>query len=210
MVKLLGFLTVLFFTISAMFFVFLTRFNEESRRVALMSKVAGVMTNKIGGQTGRSVPTIKMEITIIPEPTEEPTPTATPKKLLEIKLGEMKFLEKMIVVKAVKEEEQVPSSNFKVPNEKEKIPWQVFDLQLNFPETVKPGSSDNKFIFQNKEYEIKILNKKGDVLNFFMYKINGDSIIINPESGIWSGDAEYAVGIYSDGAKVSEVKFVVE
>jgi hypothetical protein len=193
--------------------MFLTRFNEESKRVALMSKIAGVTTIGKSRERSRPLPTKGMLPTVMPEPTQEPSPTEILKRILEIKLGEMEIVGQRVEIKVkreVEEFEQIPNSNSKFPNDSYKIPWQVFDLKLIFSENVKPGSSDNKFIFKNKEYEVKILNKKGDVLNSFMYKIFDDSIIINPEGGIWGGNAEYGVGVYSDGAKVSEVKFATE
>jgi len=174
MVKLLFVLTVFFFVATSMFFVFLTKFNEESKRAALLSKVAGVTTSRIGGQTpsrggqAGSVPTTKIispTITAIPEPTEEPTATPIPKKILETKLGEMEIEKAKIEVKAVKlvDGDIVPIVETRnCASLHPCVGWQDFQIQLLFPEKVLPGSSDNKFIFQNKEYEIKVLNKKGD------------------------------------------------
>jgi hypothetical protein len=211
MVKLLFSLMVFFLAVTTVFFVFLTKFNEEAKGEALLSKVAGVMTvNLKNRDRSRPVPTETIIITPTnsPEPTDEPSPTDVPKKILEIVLGSMKIIDKTIEVKAVKE--AVDSAKGFVEPKDGKIPWQDFDLQLNFPENVKPGSSDNKFIFENKEYEIKVLDKKGNVLNSFMFKVDGQNVIINPEGGIWSGSAEYGVGIYSDGNKIGEDKFAVE
>lgn len=207
MVKLLFVLTVFFFTVTSMFFVFLTRFNEESKRAALLSRVAGVSVSRNAADLPKATPVEVATIsTVTPEPTDEPTPTDIPKKIFEIKLGEMEIGEKKIEVKAVKE----IKSEENVEMKDGKIPFQDFELQLAFLENVKPGSSDDKIIFQNKEYEIKVLNKKGEMLNLFLYKINGNSIIINPETGVWEGNAEFAVGVYSDGNKTGEVKFSVE
>jgi hypothetical protein len=207
--------------VTSMFFVFLTRFNEESKRAALVSKVSGVMTTRLrqdfGGQSGQTLKTdsttkkIQLAITVVPELTDEPSVTPISKKIVEIKVGEMEIEKSKIEVKVVKEEEEAGENiELRTKNNSGKIPWQVFDLKLIFLDRVKPGSSDNKFIFENKEYEVKVFNNKGEVLNSFMYKIFDDSIIINPEGGIWSGDAEFGVGIYSDGNKIGEVKFAVE
>lgn len=207
MVKLLFVLTVFFFTVTSMFFVFLTRFNEESKRAALLSRVAGVSVSRNAEDLPIATPTGEASMpTVTPEPTDEPTPTDIPKKILEIKLGFMEINGKKTDVKVVKEVEEEKSNVL----QDGKIPFQDFELHLIFAENVKPGSADDKFIFQNKEYEIKILNKKGEMLNLFLYKINGSSIIINPETGVWEGSTEYEVGVYSDGNKTSGVKFVVE
>ncbi len=224
MVKFLGFLTILFFTISAMFFVFLTRFNDEVKKAAINSKVAGasiesegrndtILTKKSGGQTtDLSSKKITPSLTLIPEPIEI-SPSQAPKRILEIMLSEIQVDGKKVNVSAVKEmreDEKEEDKKWEDISKNGKIPWRDFSIQLDFSEKILPGSVDNKFVFQNKEYEIKVLDKNGKPLNLFMFIINSPQVIINPESGVWEGNTGFEVGIYSDGNRVDGVKFEIE
>lgn len=222
MVKFLGFLTILFFTIFSMFFVFLTRFNDEAKKAAINSKVAGTSIESKGNNTsltkksdGRIIDLSSKKntpsLTLTPEPTEI-SPSQAPKRILEIMLSEFQIDGKKVNVKAVKEmrEDEEEDKKWEDISKNGKIPWRDFSVILDFFEKILPGSVDNKFVFQNKEYEIKVLDKNEKPLNLFMFIINSPQVIINPESGVWNGNAEFEVGVYSDGNKIGQVKFAVE
>lgn len=220
MVKFLGFLTILFFTISAMFFVFLTRFNDEAKKAAINSKVAGASIESDRNNTSLtkkseidlSSKKIMPSLTLTTEPTEI-SPSQAPKRILQIMLSEFQIDGKKVNVSAVKEmreDEKEEDKKWEDVSKNGKIPWRDFSIQLDFSEKILPGSVDNKFVFQNKEYEIKVLDKNGKPLNLFMFIINSPQVIINPESGVWEGNTGFEVGIYSDGNRVDGVKFEIE
>lgn len=206
MEKLLLFLTLLFFTITSLFYVFLTKFNEARRaNINFSPKVAGATIVK-------QKPTVYVSPT--PKPTEEliPTPTAIPETIYSIPIGQMQIASQIIFVSAIKTYlagSPTPTPNSSNPTDIPKIPFNDFQIKLAFPKKINPGSTDNKFIFENAEYELKVFS--GDtLLNQIMYKIVKDYIIINHESGIWQVNAKYEVGIYVDGNKIDEVKFSIE
>lgn len=207
MVKLLFALTVFFFTITSLFYVFLTKFNEARRaNINFSPKVAGVTTVK-------QKPTLYVSPTATPTEELIPTPTVIQEFTHSIPIGQMQIANQMISVSVIKiysPNNPTPTQSSLNPTDPSKVTFTDFQIKLEFPNKVNPGSTDNKFIFNNAEFEIKVFS--GDtLLNQMMYKIGENYIIINPESGIWQNKTEIKVVIYDkDGKEVDKTKLTIQ
>ena len=222
MEKILLGLTVLFFTIAGSFYFFLTRFNEINKNQFNPNRVAGVAIEKKANDKPSPEPTFfptKMQ----PPATSEPTPQISK---ISIPLGKIQINNNSVVITATKEypENAAPteSANAGLPL----IKFADFSLEIKFPEKILPGSSNNKFVFQNKEYEIRLFSqigteegftrqnffaeKTGQEMRMLLYKINGNSVIINRETGWWEGGVQVALAISPDGTSENVIRFFIE
>ncbi len=224
MEKILLGLTVLFFTIAGSFYFFLTRFNEINKNPFNPNRVAGVAIEKKASDKPSPEPTF-FPTKVQSPATSEPTPQISK---ISIPLGKIQIYNNYAVITATKEypENAAPteSANTGLPL----IKFADFSLEIKFPGKILPGSSNNKFISQNKEYEVKLFSqigteegfnrqnffaeKTGPEIQMLLYKINGNSVIINRETGWWEGGVQLVVGV-TDSGEVNDknvVRFFIE
>jgi hypothetical protein len=221
--KILLGLTIFFFTVTGLFYYFLSSFNEENRRQILMNRIVGVSAERT-----KATPTV--EIAFFPTKSAGPSPTVTPTPpeiRFMIPLGEIMVDGRAAQISAAKKmsSEAMPTTLMQ-KTENVTVPFADFEIELKFPENIMPGSAENKFIFQNKEYQIKVFSqvgtengylrekfyaeKTGKELFMMMYKIAGQGVIINRETGWWGGGEQVAVAISPDGTSENVIRFFIE
>lgn len=217
--KFLLFLALLFFIATGGFAFFLKSYNDVAKRQALTSKIAGVTIQRRGSPWG--TPT-KIHLptstpTLAPTISEELIPTLVEIKELKILLGNLEIENQKIAVNVVMQYfdvNQIPTVGVRITGEPLQIPFADFSLQLQFPAKILPGSADDRFIFKNKEYQLKIFHQiKGrekEEARSLLFKIESDKIIISKETGLWEQDVDMAVDLLSDGNQIGEIVFFIE
>ncbi len=214
-----------------MFYFFLTRFNEASRAgMYIQNKIAGITTaKKIKAiPTKEPTPTVTMIPTIV-----QPSPTVAASQIIKIPIGNIKIEEQEVTVNIAVDNFQPSPISVEETRDRASLQKIIqradFSIQLNFPEKVAFGSADNKFIFQNQEYEIKIFSQVGtkesyerekffaektgsDVKMLMFQIIDNKYIIIKREMGLWSQGVQVAVGagVNDEEIKKNIIRFFVE